>query len=167
MSIDEQPIATPLQRRLDGARDLAEGLEIVLCRARKTLRIFDNRLERAFDHPDRIAALRAVLRADPSHRVRIVLHETSNLPGDCPRLLALQKLFSNALLIHRTEGQGRRASDPIGIADDNACVHRFHFEQPGASLILDDPDAVRPLALRFEEIWESSTPAVTGTVLGL
>lgn len=167
MSIDEPPIATPLRRRLDGARDLAEGLDIVLCRARKSLRIFDSRLERAFDHPDRIAALRAVLRGDPSHRVRIVLHETANLHGDCPRLLALQRQFSNALMIHRTEGQGRRANDPIVIADDAACMHRFHYEQPGASLILDEADEVRPLALRFEEIWESSTPAVTGSVLGL
>lgn len=167
MNTHEQPIAMPLQRRLDGARDLAEGLDIVLRRACKTLRIFDNRLQRAFDHPDRIAALRSVLRGDPSHRVRIVLHETASLPEDCPRLLALQKQFSNALLIHHTEGQGRRASDPLTLADDAACMHRFHHEQPGASLTLDDPDAVRPLALRFEEIWESSVPAVTGTVLGL
>lgn len=167
MSFDADPIATPLQRRLDGARDLAEGLDIVLRRARKSLRIFDNRLDRAFDHPERIAALRSVLRGDPTHRVRIVAHETANLAAECPRLLALQRQFATTLSIHQTEGQARRANDPIVVADDTACIHRFHFEQPGAALILDDPDAVRPLALRFEEIWESSALAVTGTVLGL
>lgn len=167
MSTNDPLIPTPLQRPLDGARDLAEGLDIVLRRARKNLRVFDNRLERAFDHPDRIASLRSVLRADPLHRVRIVLHDTANLPADCPRLLALQRQFSNSLLIHQTEGQARRANDPITAADDSACVHRFHHDHARASLMLDDDDAVRPLVLRFEEIWESSTPAIVGTVLGL
>lgn len=167
MITNDHPTPPPLQRPLDGARDLSEGLDIVLRRARKNVRIFDNRLDRAFDHPDRIAALRGVLRADPAHRVRIVLHDTANLPVDCPRLLALQKQFGASLLIHQTEGQARRASDPITAADDSACVHRFHHEHARASLMLDDADAVRPLVLRFEEIWESSAPAIVPTVLGL
>ena len=53
------------------------------------------------------------------------------------------------------------------IADDAHYVHRFHYEQPRAELVLNDHKLTQPLLYRFEEIWHASTLAVTATTIGL
>ena len=46
-------------------------------------------------------------------------------------------------------------------------LHRFHFEQPRAALGIAQPEQTQPLANRFDEIWATGEPGVSGTVLGL
>jgi hypothetical protein len=43
----------------------------------------------------------------------------------------------------------------------------FHVDGPRAALAFDAPLAARPLVARFEEIWATGEPGLTGTVLGL
>jgi len=43
----------------------------------------------------------------------------------------------------------------------------FHVEGGRAALAFDSPIAARPLVARFEEIWATGEPGLTGTVLGL
>ena len=57
--------------------------------------------------------------------------------------------------------------DPLVIVDGRHFLHRFHVDQPRAALAIDDPAAARPLVTRFEEIWATGEPGLSGTVLGL
>jgi hypothetical protein len=53
------------------------------------------------------------------------------------------------------------------IVDGRHYLHRFHFEQPRASLGIDQPEQTQPLASRFDEIWATGEAGLSGTVLGL
>jgi hypothetical protein len=57
--------------------------------------------------------------------------------------------------------------DPLTIVDDRHFLHRFHVDGLRAALAYDAPIAARPLCARFEEIWATGEPGLTGTVLGL
>ena len=57
--------------------------------------------------------------------------------------------------------------DPLVIADGRHFLHRFHIDQPRASLAIDNSQLAGPLVTRFEEIWATGEPGVAGTVLGL
>lgn len=159
--------ATPSERYLDGSADYLAAFDELLGRATHELRLFDRRLERGFDGSARCTRLRAFLRGSPRNRLRIVLHDTSALARDCPRLLDLQRQFSHAVAIHETEAEARAVHDPFAIADLRDHLHRFHHDQPRAVLRLDDPAGTRTFMERFEEIWSFSAPAVNATILGL
>jgi hypothetical protein len=57
--------------------------------------------------------------------------------------------------------------DPLVIVDARHVLHRFHVDQPRASLAIEQPAAAKPLVTRFEEIWASGEPGLSGTTLGL
>jgi hypothetical protein len=59
------------------------------------------------------------------------------------------------------------AMDPLVIVDGRHYLHRFHIDQPGAVLVIENPQQAIPYVTRFEEIWASGQPGVAGTVLGL
>jgi hypothetical protein len=59
------------------------------------------------------------------------------------------------------------ATDPLLIIDRRHYLHRFHFEQPRASLGINAPEEAQLLSNRFDEIWATGEAAITGTVLGL
>jgi hypothetical protein len=69
--------------------------------------------------------------------------------------------------VHETEGEARRACDPVVLADERDYLHRFHYDHARALLALDDPAGAHGLLQRFQEIWEASIPAVSATTLGL
>ena len=54
------------------------------------------------------------------------------------------------------------------MVDGRHFLHRFHVEQPRAALVIEDRRTSRgPLVNRFEEIWATGEPGLTGTVLGI
>jgi len=69
--------------------------------------------------------------------------------------------------VWRTGAEARGASDALLIVDAQHALHRYHADQPRATLLTSMPQAVRPLVDRFEEIWATGEPAVGGTTLGL
>jgi hypothetical protein len=71
------------------------------------------------------------------------------------------------MTIYRTGESARKAMDPLLIVDDDHFVHRFHIDRTGGTLSIGSPERAKALVERFDEIWESGVPGVTGTVLGL
>jgi len=53
------------------------------------------------------------------------------------------------------------------VIDGSHLVRRFHYNSGRGVFAINDPERASDLVQRFEEIWEASQPAVTGTVLGL
>jgi len=157
----------PQQRAVDGNRDYDAALDLLLARPQRTLRIFDRQLNASYNSLQRCELLRAFLLRNRANRVFVVVHDAGNLTRDCPRLLNLLRQFSHAVTVHETDGEGKRACDPIALADERDYLHRFHYDQPRALLALDDPQGAHGLLQRFQEIWEASVPAVSATTLGL
>ena len=131
------------------------------------IRIFDRQLNRSHNASARIAALRTFLLAAPSNRAAIVVHDAERIRTDCPRLVALQRHFAHAVSIHRTQSIARGVYDRFCVVDGSHYARRFHFDTLRGTLVLNDAEGAGELVQRFEEIWEASQPAVTGTTLGL
>jgi hypothetical protein len=143
------------------------ALERLFGMALGRIRLFDRQLSRHHDAPTRIATLRAFLLADRSNRLAIVVHDAERVRMECPRLVSLQRQFSHAIAIHRTQSLARGVYDPFCVIDGSHYARRFHFDTPRGTLVLNDADGAGELIQRFEEIWQASQPAVTGTTLGL
>jgi hypothetical protein len=136
--------------------------------ARRELRIFDPDLsELDFNAQERIAVLRRLLAAGRMHRVYIALHDVEHASTRCPRLLDLVSTFPAGLLIFRTEGEATRAQDRFVLADDNHLVRCPVATQARGAMFLSDPREAQAMRLRFDQIWESSVPAVSTTKIGL
>jgi len=140
----------------------------VIGSARKVIRIFERDLTDAgFRDPDRIRLLESFILARRGNGVSIVLHDTRYLDRDCARLMALFRRNTHAFTINRTVDTACSAVDALVIADEHSFWHRLHQDQPRVTFAIGDSIATAPLLHRFEEIWESSEPAVAGTLLGL
>src|SRR6185369_4047521 len=83
------PDRMPGERKLEGLAALDE----LLANATHTVRIFDKSIGRNFTSPVRHELLAQFLLARRTNRVRIVLHETTHIVRDCPRLMMLLKRF--------------------------------------------------------------------------
>jgi hypothetical protein len=79
----------------------------------------------------------------------------------------LLRQYAHAVTIYRTSGEARKAMDPLVIADGRHFLHRFHIDQPRASLAIGHPQLARPLVTRFEQIWATGEPGLSASVLGL
>jgi hypothetical protein len=158
----------PSSQYLSGRIEYQQALDTVIGHARHTLRIFDYDLhEGGYNALQRYELLKRFLVADTNNRLFVVLHSVDYLNRECPRMNNLLREHSYAVFIHQTNAEACMASDPLLIADDLHYVHRFHYEQPRAELVLNDHKLTQPLLLRFEDIWHASTLAVTATTIGL
>jgi len=157
----------PRRESLLGQRAYAAAIDSVLARAIGRVRIFDRRLGRDFNDETRCGLLRALLLADRTNRVQIVVHDADNVRLDCPRLVQLVRHHGHGIAIHRTQSPARGVYDPFCVVDGSHYARRFHFDNPRGELVFDDADGSAELVQRFGEIWEVSQTAVTGTTLGL
>lgn len=136
--------------------------------AQRELRVFDPDLaELDFNARASIDALRRLLSSGRTHRVYVALHDVEHVKTRCPRLLDLVATFPAALFIFRTEGEATKAQDRFVLADESHVVRRPVAAQPRGAIFIDDPNEAHAMRQRFDQIWESSVPAVSSTNLGL
>ena len=144
------------------------AIDTLIGLAQQSIRVFDVDLsDTGWNDAARAEKTAAFLRASPTARLQIIVHDTGWIERSCPRLARLLRNYSHAITIYRTGEGARHAMDPMVIVDDRHFLHRLHVSQPRAVLATDDPVATQPLVERFEEIWASGEPGVTATVLGL
>lgn len=172
MSADtDSPVPEKVYRLLDGNVEAAAAIEQVVAAATRELRVFDanprSLHDRGFGSPARIEALRHLLLASRGHTLHIALHDVAGIESELPRLIILLGQFSGQVYIHRTLERAAEARDPMIIADDAHFWRRPHIDHPRSVLTLNDAPGTRPFIDRFEEIWEKSELAVSGSTLGL
>jgi hypothetical protein len=162
------PAPLPRQTTLDTVAAQSAAIDEIIALARHAVRVFDRDLSEAgWNSAARTERLGAFLRKHPGARLEIIVHDTRWLESSCPRLLALLRRFAHAVTIYRTGPEARGAMDPLVIVDGRHFLHRYHVEQPRATLAIDAPQAANPLVKRFDEIWATGEPGLTATVLGL
>jgi hypothetical protein len=158
----------PEYRVLEGHNDAIAAIDAVIATAKRSIAVFDVTLQhRGFNSPKRYDALKTFLGRSRDTRLRIVLHDESRVVADSPRLINLLREHPMSVAIHRTSESARHVADPLVIADGTSFWHHLHYEHPRSVLQLYDPAETAAWLGRFEEIWESSAPAITPTTLGL
>jgi hypothetical protein len=163
---DDRP--QPSERMLDTLASLAGAIDELVAIAQQRLQVFDVDLSQGgWQSAARAQALAAFLRRARHARLEIIVHETRYIETSCARLLVLLRQHAHAVTIYRTSGEARKAMDPLVIADGRHFLHRFHVEQPRASLAIEHPQLARPLVMRFEQIWATGEPGLSPSVLGL
>lgn len=169
----DSPPAPPekIYRLMQTMSEAHAAIDEVLMQTMREVRVFDinpgSLKDRGLGQPACIEALRNLLLENRDHRLRIALHDTKGIEGELPRLVALLTLFSGQMQIHRTMGQAVEARDPMIIADDAHFWRKLHVDHPRSVMTLHSTVDARPFVERFEEIWELSEIAVTGSSLGL
>jgi hypothetical protein len=158
----------PREQVLDSLASLGDAIDQLVELAQQRLQVFDVDLSQGgWQGVKRAQALTAFLRRGSHARLEIIVHETRFIETSCARLLLLLRQYAHAVTIYRTSGEARKAMDPLVIADGRHFVHRFHVEQPRASLAIEHPQLARPLVMRFEQIWATGEPGLSASVLGL
>ena len=162
------PPGLPREERLDSIAALAHAQDDVIALARRHIKVFDIDLAwGGWNSAERCAALGSFMRRIPGARLSIIVHDTRWIEASAARLMALLARHSHAMTIYRTGESARKAMDPLLIVDDDHFVHRFHIGRTSGTLSIGSPERAKSLVERFDEIWESGVPGVTGTVLGL
>ena len=162
------PPGLPREERLETLAAIVRAQDEAIALARLTIRVFDVDLSwGAWNTAARTDALASFLRRAPGARFDIIVHDTRWIEAFGARIGALFARHSHAMKIYRTSGSARAAMDPLLIVDDVHFVHRFHVDHTAGKLSIGSPERAKALVERFNEIWESGEPGVTGTVLGL
>jgi hypothetical protein len=158
----------PRERMLDTVASLGDAIDELVEIAQQRLQVFDVDLSQGgWQTAARAQALAAFLRRARHARLDIIVHDTRFVETSCARLVMLLRHYAHAVTIYRTSGEARKAMDPLVIADGRHFLHRFHIEQPRASLAVEHPLLARPLVTRFEQIWATGEPGLGASVLGL
>ncbi len=165
---ESTPAIAPRESLLDTVAAQAAAIDELIQLAQHKLQIFDVDLsEGGWQTAARAENLAAFMRRSPNARVELIVHDLRWMESSCPRLIALLKVFSHAMTAYRSGAEARSAMDPLLIADGRHFLHRFHIDQPRASLAIEQPQLARPLVTRFEQIWNTGEPGLSATVLGL
>jgi hypothetical protein len=158
----------PIYERFDTKQAFQAAVERLLEQPGRELRVFDpDGAALRLNDAARIEGLERFLLASRTRRLYLVVHDTDHLTRQCPRLLALLRRFSHAIQINQTQEEIRDVQDAFLLLD---AVH--YVRRPVASLFrgamgLGDENEGQALRGRFGEIWAASSPAVSGTTVGL
>ncbi|MDQ6620864.1 MAG: hypothetical protein M3Z31_14435 [Pseudomonadota bacterium] len=159
---------TPSYRVVDTFAEQAACIDVLLGLANARVRVFDFDLKHTgWSSAGRADALARFLLGSREARLQVVVQDVRYLETSCPRLTSLLRRFSAAITIYRAGSEARSAFDPLLIVDDRHFMHRFHYTQPRAAVAIDQPGLAKPLVQRFDEIWATGEPGLTGDVLGL
>ena len=153
--------------RVDTVAEQVRAIDDLVALAQARIQVFDVDLAQGgWNTAERADALARFLR-QRNARLDVIVHDTHWIEACGARVAALLARHSHAMTIYRTGERARSAMDPLLIVDDTHFVHRFHVDRVGGKLSIGDPERAKALVERFDEIWESGEPGVTGTVLGL
>jgi hypothetical protein len=168
----ESPLAPPPglpgEARLDDVAAIVRAHDVVIALAQRHVKVFDIDLSwGGWNKATRCDALSSYLRRAPGARFDIIVHDTRWIESYGARLTALLARHAHAMTIYRTGAGARSAMDPLLIVDELHFVHRHHVERSSGTLSIGNPERARPFIERFDEIWATGEPGVTGSVLGL
>ena len=165
---DPQDVPAPERTLLQARSDYLQGFGRLLGLVRRELRIFDPDLsELQLNSAERVAALAGFLRDGPNHRIYVALHSVDYVSQRCPRFIELLGIHASSIFIYQTIGDAAKVQDCFVLADGEHLVRRPVTSQPRGVLVIADPKECQPMRERFDEIWESSIPAVSANTTGL
>jgi hypothetical protein len=161
-------VVSPRESHPDTLAGLTSALDELVALAQRSIKVFDIDLSWGdWNTRARCDALAAFMRGSRNGRVEIIVHDTRWLESSGSRLTTLLQRYSHAMTIYRSGAGARHAMDPLAIVDDTHFLHRLHIDRLNATLSIGDADRASPLVERFQEIWATGEPGLSGTTLGL
>lgn len=158
----------PVESRFDTYAGYRQALAQVVALAEDRIVVFDPDLsETGLESSSSTAILTRFLGAERRTRLHIVLHRTSHVERQCPRLLALMRRHSHAIDLRQTPDDLRQLTDCFVVADARHGVIRFHADHPRGKLLLNHEVEVANWQRRFDDLRDLSSPALPPTTLGL
>lgn len=154
-------------RRFESNREYDRVIDQLIPLTQRIIRVFDKTLSRAYNTTARVELLKQFLLASRTNRLLIVLHDTRQLPLECPRLLDFVHQFSHACSIRETLRGAKHVYDPFVVFDGSHYVHRFHYDHMRAAQGMHDAAGAQQLIDRFGEIRECAGPPLAANVTGL
>ena len=152
----------------DGVADYIAALDTVCSSAQHTLNIFEQNFEDiGFNSEARFDMLHHFLLSSTISRLNMLAHDPQHLIRYCPRMMILLRQFGSSMFIYQTPKSLLNVTEPFAVADNAHYVRRFHFDDTRGLLARNDPEEARRLNSRFNEMWASSHPCISGTTLGL
>ncbi len=151
-----------------GERNYEAALDLVIAHAENELLIFDQYFERGdYASSKRFELLFAFLRKDNVSKLTIILQNTEYFIQHCPRLFELLKNYGHKMVVYETNDNAKVAKDCFVIADKQHYVRRFHIDQARFKYAFNDVEECANLVMRFDELLDETTEAVSATKLGL
>ena len=151
-----------------GERNYATALDIVIASAQLELLIFDQDFTRGdYASLNRFDLMAQFLSKNELTKLTIVLQNTDYFIQHCPRLFGLLKNYGHKMVVYEINDTAKVAKDCFVIADKAHYVRRFHIDQARFKYALDDVEECANLSMRFDELLDETTEAVSATKLGL
>ena len=155
-------------QRFDTREGFHAAVDRLLEQPGRELRIFDpDGAALRLNDPGRIGRLERFLQASRTRRVYLVLHDTSHVQRQCPRMMSLLARYSHAIQINRTHDEIRELQDAFLVLDALHYVRRPVAQFFRGAIGLGDETEGLAMRSRFTEIWAQSFPAVSATTAGL
>jgi coenzyme F420-reducing hydrogenase delta subunit len=151
-----------------GERNYEAALNTLIASAQDELLIFDQHFERGnYASLQRFEAIQAFLSKNDLSKLTIILQSTEYFIQHCPRLFDLLKLYGHKMVVYETNDNAKIAKDCFVIADKQNYLRRFHIDQARFKFALNDVEECANLSMRFDELLDETTDAVSSTKLGL
>lgn len=151
-----------------GERNYEAALALVIASAQNELLIFDQDFVRGdYASVQRFELIQGFLSKNSLSKLTIILQNTEHFTLHCPLLFGLLKLYGHKMQVFATNDNAKIAKDCFVIADKSHYLRRFHIEQARFKYALDDVEECANLGMRFEELLEETTEALSSTKLGL
>ena len=151
-----------------GERNYVTALDIVIASAQLELLIFDQDFTRGdYASLNRFDLMAQFLNKNDLTKLTIVLQNTDYFIQYCPRLFGLLKNYGHKMVVYETNDTAKVAKDCFVIADKRHYLRRFHIDQARFKYALDDVEECANLSMRFDELLDETTEAVSATKLGL
>ncbi len=151
-----------------GERNYETTLNIVIAHAENELLIFDQDFVRGdYASLQRFKLIEAFLSKNNLSKLTIILQNSEHFIQNCPRLFGLLKNYGHKMVVYETNDSAKIAKDCFVIADKQHYVRRFHIDQARFKYALNDVEECANLSMRFDELLDETTEAVSATKLGL
>ncbi len=151
-----------------GERNYEAALDLVIAEAKDELLIFDQDFVHGdFASQQRFEILFEFLSKNNLSKLTIILQNSTHFVQNCPRLFELLKLYGHKMTVFETNDNAKIAKDCFVIADKRHYLRRFHIDQARFKYAFDDLEECANLQIRFNELLDETTEAVSVTKLGL
>jgi len=153
---------------LTGERNYEVVLNQLIQKAERELLIFDQDFGKGgYTSLRRFELIRDFLAKDRQNKLVIILQDAGYFTTKCPRLFQLLVTYSHAMTVYQANDNAKVAKDTFLIADQRHFLRRFHIDQARFKYAFDDIETVSMLNMRFSELLQETSHAISMTALGL
>lgn len=163
----QSALPNALYRRFESFREYETLFDTLISQTQSFIRVFNCALPPAWNAPSRNSLLRQFLRQNPASRLQVILHDTSLIESNLPRLAELNRDYGHAFKIRQTPRMARHLYDPFVVFDASHYLHRFHHAHMRAAIGTHDVENAQQLLDRHFELWEVSLPVSFASPSGL